>query len=63
MRARPLAWARDPVVGTSAVRTQDGVPFGMFFSKKLCFSTPLGQRTRVAQRSASSGSIAGATWA
>jgi len=35
----------------------------MFFSKKLCFSTPLGQRTRVAQRFASSGSIAGDTWA
>ena len=27
--------AREPVVGTFAVRTQDGVPAGVFFSKKL----------------------------
>ena len=37
----------EPVVGTVAVRTQDGVPAGAFFSKKLMSSTPCGQRIRV----------------
>ena len=54
---------RDPVVGTSAVRTQRGVPAGAFFSKKRSRSTPWGQRTRVTGRSFSRGSSTGAIWA
>ena len=56
-------WAREPVVGTFAVRTQDGVPAGVFFSKKLASATPCGQRIRVTQRSRRCGSSTGATWA
>ena len=56
-------WAREPVVGTFAVRTQDGVPAGVFFSKKLESWTPCGQRIRVTQRSSSCGSSTGETWA
>ena len=54
---------REPVVGTSAVRTHDGVPAGAFFSKKLAPSTPCGQRMRVTARSRRCGSSTGATWA
>ena len=54
---------RDPVVGTLAVRTHDGVPAGVFFSKKLAPWTPCGQRIRVTARSARCGSSTGATWA
>ena len=54
---------REPVVGTVAVRTQEGVPAGTFFSKKLGPSTPCGQRIRVTQRSLRCGSITGATCA
>jgi hypothetical protein len=52
--------ARDPVVGTSAVRTHDGVPAGTFFSKKLIVCTPWGQRIRVTGRPARCGSSTGA---
>jgi len=55
--------ARLPVVGTSAVRTHDGVPGGAFFSKKLEPSTPCGQRMRVTARSRRCGSSTGETWA
>ena len=48
--------ARLPVVGTVAVRTQDGVPAGAFFSKKLLPCTPCGQRIRVTARSRRCGS-------
>jgi hypothetical protein len=51
---------RLPVVGTVTVRTQDGVPPGAFFSKKLMSSTPCGHRIRVTARLARCGSIAGA---
>ena len=51
------------MVGTSAVRTHDGVPAGAFFSKKLAFSTPCGQRIRVTARSFRCGSSTGETWA
>ena len=54
---------REPVVDTVAVRTQDGVPDGAFFSKKLDPSTPCGQRIRVTARSLRCGSITGDTWA
>ena len=54
---------REPVVGTSAVRTHEGVPGGAFFSKKLPFSTPCGQRIRVTARSLRCGSSTGETWA
>ena len=54
---------RLPVVGTVAVRTQDGVPLGAFFSKKLMSWTPCGQRIRVTARSFRCGSIVGAIWA
>jgi hypothetical protein len=50
---------RDPVVGTVAVRTQDGVPGGTFFSKKLLSCTPCGQRIRVTGRSRRCGSRVG----
>ena len=53
--------AREPVVGTSCVRTHDGVPDGAFFSKKLDPSTPCGQRIRVTARSARCGSRTGET--
>ena len=43
--------AREPVVGTVTVCTHDGVPAGVFFSKKLMSSTPCGQRIRVTARS------------
>ncbi len=51
---------RDPVVGTFAVRTHDGVPAGAFFSKKLLSATPCGQRIRVTARSFRCGSSTGA---
>ena len=54
---------REPVVGTVTVCTQDGVPPGMFFSKKLMSSTPCGQRIRVTARSLRCGSMTGAIWA
>ena len=45
------------------MRTQDGVPLGAFFSKKLTSWTPWGQRIRVTARSFRCGSIVGAIWA
>ncbi len=51
---------REPVVGTVTVRTQDGVPPGTFFSKKLMSCTPCGQRIRVTARSFRCGSSTGA---
>ncbi len=50
---------REPVVGTVTVRTQDGVPPGTFFSKKLMSWTPCGHRMRVTARSLRCGSITG----
>ena len=61
--AEPARAAREPVVGTVTVRTQDGVPAGTFFSKKLCPPVPCGQRIRVTARSRRCGSRVGATWA
>lgn len=52
---------RLPVVGTSAVRTQLGVPAGAFFSKKLMSPTPCGQRIRVTGRPTRCGIRTGAT--
>ena len=49
-----------PVVGTVTVRTHEGVPPGMFFSKKLMSSMPCGQRIRVTARSLRCGSSTGA---
>ena len=51
---------REPVVGTVAVRTHDGVPAGTFFSKNDCSLVPLGQRIRVTARSRRCGSSTGA---
>ena len=51
---------REPVVGTFAVRTHDGVPAGVFFSKKLLSATPCGHRIRVTARSFRCGSSTGA---
>ena len=42
------------------VCTHSGVPFGMFFSKKLGFSVPLGNLIRVTGRPARWGRITGA---
>ena len=56
-------FVRLPDVGTFTVRTQDGVPPGVFFSKKDLSPVPCGQRIRVTARSARCGSITGATWA
>ena len=50
-------------VHTVTVRTHEGVPPGVFFSKKDFSPVPCGQRIRVTARSARCGSIAGATWA
>ena len=54
---------REPVVGTSTVRTHDGVPGGAFFSKKLDPSTPCGHRMRVTARSLRCGRSTCETWA
>ena len=54
--SEPVRRAREPVVGTLAVRTHDGVPAGLFFSKKLLPSTPCGHRIRVTARSRRCGS-------
>ena len=56
-------FVREPVVGTVAVRTHEGVPPGTFFSKNDLSPVPCGQRIRVTARSARCGSITGATWA
>ena len=50
---------REPVVGTSAVRSQLGAPAGTFFSKNDAAWTPCGQRIRVTARSARCGSSTG----
>ena len=51
----------EPGASSVTVATQSGAPCGIAFSTKDAAATPFGQRNRLTGRSASSGSMTGAT--